>query len=840
MALLPTGSNKLLEIQTEEVNIVIKSKKQWEDMNPDISSSVVVEGYHVQSLFLKTEPEKISYEKAEYMRFVHPTKPLFFEQTNYEIVISSEVGKKVSFGNENHFIQDCVGPVKEGDETLISGVINFENMVGYTDFEVYSDDRKVLLIRIEVFPSKISYKEDYVLMMDDISSMVCEAALSFMEKTYRMFTVGERRSSLLSVYFQILAAIFKDYMNAVNRITAVPHHKLVTEHYVVPAHKAKRMDRISEKWLVKHADQLTIEGGKVITDKLLTATKQVTYDTSENRLVKFILASTVKKLEAFKKRYLGSDKQAEEHIIKEANHMIREVRRVLNMSFLSEVSDYTASQSMSLVFGMAPGYRELYKYYVMLQKSLSVHGDVFKMSPKDTAQLYEYWCFIKLFSLLKNHPDYKLKTPDIIKVDNDGITIKLVKGEKSEARFFNSNGERITLVYNPSETKTQTVNQKPDNVLELKKIGTNVTYKYVFDAKYRIEQHPDSNFYPDVNPGPKVDDINTMHRYRDSIVYENPQSRFMFEKTMFGAYILFPYEDEKKYSEYARMEDGKTVVGHRFYRSIDTVNIGGLPFLPGATDLVQKLLSELINDSKETAFERTTLPIGIEEKLAEVDWGKRDVLIGTFRSSDQFEKCFNGKVYYIPENQVGRSRLPIHYVALYQTNNKFSNKGEIRYYGEVIGLSRTRRRFITDVPMTGTNPDEVYYRICVNEWKDITETNESGKPIYPKESGFMVDFTNMFLLQHSEIVPELQFKTEEEYRFYSELKRCAGEAFISEGEKNIFFKHNECIYTFAGGDIVVQRDGKLPQCFKQDDFSRKPGQTFRLLQYANALQNNKQ
>ena len=68
--------------------------------------------------------------------------------------------------------------------------------------------------------------------------------------------------------------------------------------------------------------------------------------------------------------------------------------------------------------------------------------------------------------------------------------------------------------------------------LELEKKGTEVSYKYVFDAKYRIEKEPESPFYPDPNnnPEPKVDDINTMHRYRDSIVYENKVSKFTFEK----------------------------------------------------------------------------------------------------------------------------------------------------------------------------------------------------------------------------------------------------------------------------------------------------------------------
>lgn len=831
MALLPTGSDKLLEINTEEVNMVVKSKKPWVNNNYPMSSSVVVEGRRLENLYVKSSGEKYEYDQPEHLRIEQSTQPLFFEQTDYEIVISGLNGNKVSLYNENHFIQDSIGIVRDGDDTLISGVINFGNIVGYSDFDIYSNDRKNLSFRIEVFPSKISYKDDYNLMIDDISEMVCEVALDFMQKTYRTFALGENRSSLLSIYFQILSVIFRDYMNAVNRITAVPHHKLITEHYVVPAHKAKRTDRMSEKWLLKHPDQVLLESGTIVAEKVLTAVKQVTYDTAENRFVKFILLSTVKKLEAFKKRYYGSVKQTEEHVIADADLMIREVRRVLNMSFLHDVSEYSAAQSMSLVFGMAPGYRELYKCYIMLQKSLSVNGDVFKMSPKDTAQLYEYWCFIKLFSLLKK--TYELKTPDIIKVDNNGITVTLIKGVKSEARFINPNtGELITLAYNPSESKTQTVNQKPDNVLELEKLGTDVAYKYVFDAKYRIESNLDGVFYPDPNPGPKVDDINTMHRYRDSIVYENPKSKFTFEKTMFGAYILFPYEDEEKYAEAESNENGKTVKGHKFYRSIDSVNIGGLPFLPGSTRLVQKLLMELINDSKESAFERTTLPRGIEEKLATVDWSKRDVLIGTFRSVEQFNICFDKNFYYVPERQVGRNKLPIHWVALYQTNTKFTNKGEIRYYGEVIGLSRVKRKSITEVPMTRNNPEEVYYRITVKQWKDITERNASGRPIYPKESGFVVDFTNMFLLEHSEIVPELQFKNEEEYRFYSELKRAVDKAEISEGKENIGFKRGESKFVFAEGEILAFRDGKIVERIEVTDFARRPAQTFRLLQYA--------
>ena len=107
---------------------------------------------------------------------------------------------------------------------------------------------------------------------------------------------------------------------------------------------------------------------------------------------------------------------------------------------------------MSLVFSMAQGYRELYKYYLMMHRGLAVNGDIFRISVKDTAQLYEYWCFIKLFSILKK--DYKLISPDVIKVDNSGITVSLVKGRKSEVLFINpKTGEQIKLVYNPANMR---------------------------------------------------------------------------------------------------------------------------------------------------------------------------------------------------------------------------------------------------------------------------------------------------------------------------------------------------------------------------------------------------
>lgn len=558
------------------------------------------------------------------------------------------------------------------------------------------EGRQVLSVRMEVYPTKISYKDDYQEMMADINNMVSESILDFMKKTYQVFVPDHRRNDVPAVFFTVLQAIYEKYLQAINRVVSVPHHKLISEYEVLPHYKASRTDTRSEKWLLKHPEYVVKNDFVVRVDKILSVRKRTTYDTQENRLVKYMLTSTIRKIEDFSRRYRNSRQQADENILKKAGEMASGIRRLLTTTFLADVSDYNATQSMSLVFGMAPGYRELYKYYLMLLNGISVGGDLFHMSVRETAQLYEYWCFIKLYDILRSR--YTLKSPDIIKVDRKGVTVDLVRGRPSRVTFLNTKtGERIYLAYNPSETVTQTVNQRPDNVLELEKRGSSSAYKYVFDAKYRIETNPDGQYYPDTKPGPKVDDINTMHRYRDSIVYENPESRFTFEKTMFGAYILFPYANEEEYRN------------HRFYRSIETVNIGGLPFLPSATTLVTDLLDELVSDSPESAFERATLPAGIEDRLKSVDWDKREVLIGFVPDTNHMDLFLKNGLYFT--RRFDADNLPIRYVALYE-----KGKG-IGWYGEVVSYYEAKRH---DLPGKSHHGNERYHVFKVLKgWKPL-------------------------------------------------------------------------------------------------------------------------
>ena len=163
----------------------------------------------------------------------------------------------------------------------------------------------------------------------------------------------------------------------------------------------------------------------------------------------------------------------------------------------------------------------------MLQKGLSINSNIFALSMKELSLLYQYWCFIKINSLLRKR--YKLISSDFITVNREGIFVSLKKGVTSTLVYKNPKTKETFKVYynsfksSNSGSKTEgskTISQKPDNLLAIDKLGSEKAYEFVFDAKYKIDISKDyQDRYGGI--GPKEEDINTMYRYRDAIVYKN-------------------------------------------------------------------------------------------------------------------------------------------------------------------------------------------------------------------------------------------------------------------------------------------------------------------------------
>jgi len=114
---------------------------------------------------------------------------------------------------------------------------------------------------------------------------------------------------------------------------------------------------------------------------------------------------------------------------------------------------------------------------------------------------------------------------------------------------------------------------------------------------------------------------------------------------MFGAYVLFPYHNEEQFRD------------HRFYRSIELINVGAFPFLPNSTKLMEAFLDEIIMDSPEKAYERSTRPRGTKDYYQNKFVGK-NVLVGSLRDESQLEDALQLDIDYRISN--GVSKLDIH------------------------------------------------------------------------------------------------------------------------------------------------------------------------------------
>jgi len=808
---LRTGSDELVYIQTGKVCLTIKGAAAHPNFQGieynEGDSSVRIFCNEDYELSLKGSP--VTGNKligSNSCSGIYSTLPMFFEQQRYELIIEAAEGQTVSFWHDSTNIRNKITPTGR-HHNILSGIINFGNEIGFSDLVIQINGTNYLRLVIEVFPSKISYNNDYKAIIEDVTKEVYNIVFDFLKKTYLGYQQSDRATGSPVEFFAVIQHIYADFLKAADMILFQPHHLLETKHEVIESRKIRRTDAGTRRWVEKHPEQAIVQNGSIHISKALAVKKQVTYDTKENRLTKYIFQSTAKKLKSFKQNYLHLQREDDRSVINSIDHMIHALERRSNTSFLADVTPHEASSGMSLVFSMAPGYRELYRYYLMLLRGLSISGDVFHISVKDLALLYEYWCFIKLNSMMKDR--YQLVSQDIIRTQGNGLYISLVKGQGSKVKYRDTGtGEVITLSYNPKVVDIPTVSQRPDNVLTLEKNGSDTRYEYIFDAKYRINPAlPGSDYYNSVShkPGPEVSDINTMHRYRDAIVYQNGASPF--ERTMFGAYVLFPYGNEKEYRH------------HRFFESIAKVNVGGLPFLPSATGMVSSLLDELISDSPDSAFERAPLPRGIEEKLAKVDWSVRDVLIGALSSKAQLNICLKYNFYHVPQRQIKESDLPVHYVAIYQSiNNGFGADAGIRYYGEVLRCSSVKRSEITEIPKLS---EELYYRFEIKEWKKLS------RPIVPKEFGFSRSFTNTFLLEHSEYIPELYIRSEQEYRLYSELRRALNHAEINDVGTEIGFRFDNALVVFEDGEIHIFKEGRLIAKYDISDFTRHPNAVFR-------------
>lgn len=739
----------------------------------------------------------------------HKFPPVFFENGVYQFVLIPEMEEELRFYHEYPAFRKAVSWLGEGKRSILTGQLDFRNEIGYSTFTIRKNGEDVLSVTLEIFPSKLSYKKDFNRLLQEVNDEIYNLAFHFLRKTYAIGSTVTTASQSMTEFFRLVEHYFPEFTRAIKQIESLPHHQLQTTYAFVRADQIRRSDRKSMNflarkphWFQEAENGIPVNGKTYLPVKGLNVKKAVTYDNLENRFVKWMMQRMVYKLNDLLLK-LTAIQEEDKDVIQRVKDMKTWLEGRLGSPFWQGMSRLDRSV-FNLVMQMKPGYREALKIYLILMMGITLQGELLKISLKDVATLYEYWTFLKMGQILRKH--YRIEEQSVIKAKYGSLYVYLDESASAKQVFRHpQTGERIMLTYQKRENQLPTVKQIPDIMLEIEKKGVPYTYNYLFDAKYRIDfQHREDGT---MIPGPMEEDINTMHRYRDALVVKNGGP---YERHAFGAYVLFPWDDEDNYEM------------HPFYKSIDEVNIGGLPFLPNAVKLVERFIERLVNSNPEDLQEEGILPRGSvsywKSKLEE------KVLVVSINDVDQYRAIKRTLQLEFPAEKLTKGWDQAAYMALYVTKHVSSISGVengIRFYSE-----------ITDVKIV-TKEDGAYARFQLKPWKML--------PNLIRPVGYVIQnmmITTINLLKEAEELPELFMKTGEEKKLWRMLRRFTSRVkteldaeLLDEASKIESYQIGK--YTLAldtkNDELVVSREGAKTATVPLWQLRKEPAKVFKQL-----------
>ncbi|MBH0174251.1 DUF2357 domain-containing protein [Fictibacillus sp. 23RED33] len=818
MASLPSGlvreDVELVLIETDEFTLFMKGKpyhqrfeglSQYKKKLQNETMVFKVEGKSIQSVKVFDVDQQVLAAGSTF-------RPIFFENGNYQIIVTSKIDSELEFYHEHHLLRNAVSSVPVGPKQVLMGSLQFQNEVGLSSFEIRTQGKTLLSVTFEIFPSKLDYKEDYRKLLDEVNEEIYNLAFHFLRKTYLGARTRVEGEASAAEFYRLIQHHFRSFLQAIKRIEQQPHHQLITTHQKVRGDQLKKMDSYGRNQLRKRASLfqevpkgIQFENKQLMPIEGWQVKKEHSFDTMENRLIKWLMIRIEDKLKNLLNKVevpIGRYKtEPDQEVVKAIKDMQKLLQRRIKNPFWKTISKLDRSV-MTLVIQMAPGYREAFQIYVLLSRGLELHGQIYKMSVKDVAQLYEYWTYLKLGALLDKK--YVLLSQDVVKVNREGLFVNL-DGSNSAKRVYQHphTGEKIVLQYQKEEKDLPTITQKPDTMLSIQKKGKDYTYNYIFDAKYRIDFAVEDSYYGKryKSPGPMEDDINTMHRYRDALVvqHEGP-----YQRTAFGAYVLFPWFEEELYEQ------------HAFYKSIETVNIGGLPFLPNATRLVEQFVEHLIEKSPEEIQEEGILPRGtLDRWQSSLD---ETVLVGLVSDEKVFTDCIQQKTFKIAVKDLKKGWQEAKHIALY-LSNKASKSNGVRYYGK-----------IDDIKFSPPNDSEQFVTFTVIVWKELKQVI---KPVGYGIASYML--TTLNALKGARELPELYMKSKDELMVWRTMRRLTNNPkvnlnhnYVDKASEIVQIQSGEIFVSVNEFEIQVKRVGDSQyESIDRAEFVQNPSKLFK-------------
>ena len=458
----------------------------------------------------------------------------------------------------------------------ITGRLNFRSYVGGVELVVPGAPP----VAVEVACTKIGYFEDFRSLLDAIAEEYATLLLEIGAPTFARFAESEATDPQLMTFLFLLRHAMDEgrLPAAVESIISSPRSSLVQNEWTVPTGMQREplrgdfMDRIPDGHLAAGGPLASVFRG--FTPTLVPETiKREIFDTPENRYVKAFLETLRDEADSLRFKLLEREKHAV------ANQVAAWTDRIsdwLQNRLWHDVRRMTHFPSNSQILQKATAYREVLATDFRMQLGMdlpwnagsSLESDV-RGDLRPISQLYEYWCFFFLRSVLRNAcgPEVTANS-SLVRTAEGGLSVVLRRGVESRVvfRYQDAKGRtaRVYLFYNKKFTRlpagaavwdgSYSAIFNPDFSIMIDVVADphpeRVHWLHL-DAKYRLDVEAwtaeISDDPGDEDPSPttsdedarlistyKRSDLFKMHTYRDAVLGSR------------GSYILFPGENDEQ------------------------------------------------------------------------------------------------------------------------------------------------------------------------------------------------------------------------------------------------------------------------------------------------------
>jgi len=513
--------------------------------------------------------------------------PCFYEDTRYRLIVENLAGTGTP--QLVHRYPGLLNEVDQHeDQQLLTASLNFGRSVGVSALSIRAGTIR-LDVEIEVFPTKLDYETDFADLLHEVSSAARGLALEYLRATFIRGGTEDAAKPAGLEWLVLLRNQIGALEQALRYIADHPHRVLERHIETLPIERLRRPDGVVRRAAIRglgSGERRDVPGIGPLRPRLPAQQTRETLNTPEHRWLRHQLELVESRLaeihteiatELRDARARGRSVATVEAEEREVAGFLSRIHRLRRLAPLTDAvgPPPTGAPSLTLLNGI--GYRESYRVLLTLRLGLSLDGDVVDFSLKDLHVLYETWCFLRLAQLIATLAGVKRVSGDVIDTGGGGVRVRLRAGQRSEVTF-DAGHRQLALLYSPTYPGL-TGSQRPDIVLEFREHGW-PRIIVVFDAKYRL--HSDADYVASFgSPGPPIDAVNALHRYRDAIVVAADPGP---GRPVVKGVALFPLTADL----------APQFAASRLYQAIDQLGVGALPFTPTTVDLVAAWLTGLL------------------------------------------------------------------------------------------------------------------------------------------------------------------------------------------------------------------------------------------------------